>query len=184
MIPTTQDVFGWTLRDAALDTKPAEAEIIYVARQDTGRRRVTNEVEAISMMVAEGVKVIAQGDHSVREQINLFAKADGIIGPHGAGLTNVAFCRPGTICYELIPSAYVNPCFARLAQAGGLEYWADRYETSSPEDNAFSNAAGAFDLGLLQSRLRDMKARLAKSAHKAKPRVYFTGLFSAWPDSP
>jgi capsular polysaccharide biosynthesis protein len=51
-----------------------------------------------------------------------------VIGAHGAGLTNVVFCRPGTILYELMPNFYINPCCRRLAQTAGLTYHADIFE--------------------------------------------------------
>ena len=34
----------------------------------------------------------------------LFSRASVVIGPHGAGLADVVFCRPGTVMVELYPA--------------------------------------------------------------------------------
>lgn len=56
----------------------------------------------------------------------MFASATIVIGPHGAGLANLVFCRPGTVVVEIgWDSAKVmamDPMYYRLADALGLEY--------------------------------------------------------------
>jgi capsular polysaccharide biosynthesis protein len=117
------------LRDAALnaDTPPA-GEIIYVARSDSPQRAIVNEPDIMEALAREGVRIVVPGEHPVHEQVNLFNRAAVVIGAHGAGLTNVVFCKPGTILYEMMPSFYTNPCYRRLAQAAGLTYYADIFE--------------------------------------------------------
>jgi hypothetical protein len=44
-----------------------------------------------------------------------FHSAAIVVGPHGAGLTNMVFSRPGTIVVEGVCNApHFNPCFQRL----------------------------------------------------------------------
>lgn len=50
-----------------------------------------------------------------------------MVGPHGAGLTNIVFCEPGTIVYEFVPDHYHNICFGNLAMTCGLRYWVDSF---------------------------------------------------------
>jgi capsular polysaccharide biosynthesis protein len=109
------------------DTSPA-SEVIYVARSDSGQRAMLNEPEMIEALAREDVRIVVPGEHSVREQAAIFNRASIVIGAHGAGLTNIVFCRPGAIVYEIMPSFYINPCFRRLAQAAGLTYYADIFE--------------------------------------------------------
>ena len=45
-----------------------------------------------------------------------------IVGAHGAALTNLVFCRPGTRVIELFSPRYVNPCYRDLCVAAGLSY--------------------------------------------------------------
>ncbi len=59
---------------------------------------------------------------TVPDQIRLFRDAEAIVAPHGAGLTNLGFCRPGCQLLELQMDAYVNWCFRHLAALRGLNY--------------------------------------------------------------
>ncbi len=60
---------------------------------------------------------------SPAEQVRAFAEAECIVGAHGAGLTNLAFCSPGAAVVELFASDYVNECFWALATTvEGLRY--------------------------------------------------------------
>ena len=45
-----------------------------------------------------------------------------VVGGHGAGLADLAFCRPGTRVLELLPDSHPMPFFATLAGSGGLRY--------------------------------------------------------------
>ena len=42
------------------------------------------------------------------EQVKTFAEATHIVSPHGAGLTNLLWCRPKTKVYELTHKAFVG----------------------------------------------------------------------------
>jgi hypothetical protein len=149
------------LVDAAVSSETAATDIIYVARTDTSNRVAENEHEVIALLQSESIRVVVPGHLSVSDQINLFHKAGAVIGPHGAGLTNVVFCKPGTILYEFLPSHYLNPCINRLADAGGLNYIAD-ISDSIPSSNDSTHAGRwTLDPELILRRVRDIKDRLA-----------------------
>jgi capsular polysaccharide biosynthesis protein len=137
------------------------SDIIYVARTDTRNRVVENEQEVINLLEAEGISVIVPGRLTVSQQIGLFRRARAVIGPHGAGLTNVAFCRPKTIFYELMPIHYRNPCFNRLAQAAGLDYLVDLFETIPSSASLPHDQRWIIDPDLLLTRVRNIKQQLA-----------------------
>jgi capsular polysaccharide biosynthesis protein len=59
---------------------------------------------------------------SVYEQICLFREAQFVVAPHGAGLTNLAYARPGCFVLELQMDAYVNWAFRRFCALRGLTY--------------------------------------------------------------
>jgi capsular polysaccharide biosynthesis protein len=104
---------------------PAPHDIIYIARSDVRRRPLRNEQALIQFLQSEGVAIVVPGELKVVDQIALFSGAKLVIGPHGGGLTNIGFCQDQATVYELLPSHYPNPCFNRLAQTRGLDYWAD-----------------------------------------------------------
>jgi hypothetical protein len=45
------------------------------------------------------------------------------IAPHGAGLANLMFCRPGTRILQLYSPNYVNPMFWYMSNQVGLNYY-------------------------------------------------------------
>ena len=109
--------------------QPSRHEAIYVARTDSPRRMMRNEAALMRFLESEGVAIVVPGSLSVTDQISLFSGARIVVGAHGGGLTNIVFCPDDAVVYELLQSGYLNPCFNRLAQAKGLDYWADSFAT-------------------------------------------------------
>jgi capsular polysaccharide biosynthesis protein len=97
---------------------------LYVGRGDTKRtRRVDNEAEVLAALVPLGFESIDPGAMSPADQVRAFAEAECIVGAHGAGLTNLAFCPSGAAVVELFAGDYVNECFWALATTvEGLRY--------------------------------------------------------------
>jgi|SoiMethySBSTD1v2_1073268.scaffolds.fasta_scaffold12178_10 glycosyl transferase family 61 len=83
---------------------------LYVTRRDT-RRRILNEDEIVEFLLPHGFEVVCPGDMSIFDQVSLFSEAQVIVGPHGAGLTNIVFCPEGATVVELFGSNYINGCF-------------------------------------------------------------------------
>jgi hypothetical protein len=91
---------------------------IYVPR--VGVRKVTNEAALIEIAREFGFETY---DYSTTpNEPEFFASLSAVVGPHGAGLANIAFCSPGTKVLELVPSDHVYPYYYSLADAAGLEY--------------------------------------------------------------
>ena len=60
---------------------------------------------------------------SFNETMLRFHQADVIIAPHGAGLTNMMFARPGTTIFEVTCNGnFVGTCYRTLAAKLGLRY--------------------------------------------------------------
>jgi capsular polysaccharide biosynthesis protein len=97
---------------------------LYVSRGHAKHtRRVENEAELVDALAPFGFEVIDPGTLSPAEQVRAFAEAECIVGPHGAGLTNLAFAAPGAAVVELFARDYVNECFWALASTvEGLRY--------------------------------------------------------------
>lgn len=128
---------------------------IYVARTDASRRRMIAEDDLVHILVARGFHLVTPGALSLAEQVRLFAGASVVVGLHGAGLTNIVFCQPGILVYEILPAHYTNACFCNLAYNCGLRYWADAFE---------SDGAGVpvlrewnVDLAFIQQRLTEIE---------------------------
>ena len=103
------------------DTSTCGARL-YLSRETARRRRVTNESALWAELEPAGFVKVRLEKMTWPEQINAFRHAKVIVAPHGAGLANLAFCRPGTRVIELFNRAYVSGCYWRLAALQGLDY--------------------------------------------------------------
>jgi hypothetical protein len=91
---------------------------VYVPRK--GQRKVANEEELIPILRRFGFEVYDLDD--VEDEAAFFSECEIVVGPHGAGLTNLVFCSPGTKVLELIPSDHVHPYYYTIATSAGAEY--------------------------------------------------------------
>ncbi len=96
---------------------PATEGLYYVTRRDTTNRQVINEDEVIRFLSQRGFEIITLTGMPLQKQIERFASAKIVIGPHGAGLTNMLFAPPDATLIELMPNDQVNHCFWVIANA-------------------------------------------------------------------
>lgn len=123
------------------------APAVYVARTDSPYRALLNEAEVIAALEREGIHIVVPSEHSLAEQIQIFRAARLVIGPHGAGMSNIGFCQPGTVVYEILPRHFPNACFDFLAQSAGLRYYAAVFGgplTGNPLEQSWSVSLGPF----------------------------------------
>lgn len=97
-------------------------ERIYLSRALAQRRRVENESEIRAALEAQGFVTVQLENLSWFDQMSLFDGAKLVVAPHGAGLANLVFSRPGTRVIECFGREYVNACFSQLADVCSLEY--------------------------------------------------------------
>ncbi len=112
-------------------------ERIYITREMAGGRRVKNEKQVTHLLQSLGFKKLALESISIREKAALFSEAKVVIGPHGAGFTNLVFCNPGTIAIEFFSPNYVNVCYWALSNQLDLEYY--YLSSGGPQSSDFVN---------------------------------------------
>jgi capsular polysaccharide biosynthesis protein len=95
---------------------------IYISRRDSNNRILTNEQAVIDLVSSYGYCTFELSAMNFTEQMSLFHSATHIISPHGAGLANIVFCRPGTFVCELNMDTYLNGCIRRLAAISQVNY--------------------------------------------------------------
>lgn len=101
----------------------ANISILYLGRPQDNSRYVINEGQVLLGIHAtfgnmKGVEISVRHDFgrlSFEEQINVAAKSDILIGPHGAGMTHILFLRPQSVLIELIPNGWADPGYRNLA---------------------------------------------------------------------
>jgi hypothetical protein len=127
MVGVCGDVPGWAaqiLRERFLGAPPAEGAPLrlYISRADTEQRRLADEERLVPQLESLGFTCLTLSGRSLDEQIDLFSRAEIVVGPHGGGLTNLVWCRPGTAVVELYADTYVNPVFRGLSSTLGLRH--------------------------------------------------------------
>ncbi len=110
------------LRGRLVPTWPTGGRRLYVSRSDATKRRVTNEDEVVALLSQHGFDVIVPSALAYDSQVAAFAGASHVVGPHGAGLANIVFCRPGTRVLEAFHPRYGTAAYANLARNGRLDY--------------------------------------------------------------
>jgi capsular polysaccharide biosynthesis protein len=95
---------------------------IYVSRSDAAIRRVANEAEVETRLHRLGFETVKLAQLPFVDQVALFADAECVVGHHGAGHANVAFCPRGAKVIEIFQDGHFSPRFARMSQVGGLQY--------------------------------------------------------------
>jgi len=112
-----------TLRAAfAVDRPVGPRRRLFVARDDTPRRRLENEAELFALLADFGFERVGPERLKLAEQAALFASAEVVVGVKGAALTNILFCQPGTKVIVLSPGEWREPLFWDLAAQLGCPY--------------------------------------------------------------
>ncbi|WP_171814979.1 glycosyltransferase family 61 protein [Halovivax ruber] len=94
---------------------------IYVSRQKANCRRVKNYGELTRLLEQFDIEPYVLEDLSFEEQMRLFSNAEVIIGPHGAGLTNMIAANDPLIV-ELLPDKIMKPHFHHIAKSMNFQY--------------------------------------------------------------
>lgn len=94
---------------------------LYISR--SGLRKVLNEDDVIKTLLPYGFEIIKPEMLSFQEQIAIFSQAEVVIGPHGAGFSNIVFCDPGTKVLEIFSPTYIGLCYWFLGDSNNLDLY-------------------------------------------------------------
>jgi len=121
---TAQWLRNKLLTGLRLEPSSAKTRRLLLSRGRAACRRITNEKELSSELIPMGFEQIYCEDLTLEEQAALFHGAEIIVAPHGAGLTNLIFCNPGTRVLEIFPASHLweRTHYWSLAGALGLDY--------------------------------------------------------------
>lgn len=95
---------------------------IWLSRSRASSRRVLNEEYAIESLKPFGFESVVLDGRSVIDQAQIFSSSDIIIGPHGAGFSNIVFAPEGAHIIELAPGMDKPIFFQALSQACGIAH--------------------------------------------------------------
>jgi len=154
------DAPGWACRYIREKLGPAVARgkgrRIYVTRSSASQRLVVNEEEVCALLASFGFEAVECSGLSIAEQAELFAGSAMVAGAHGAGLSNLVFCEPGTVVLEIFGSPRNQKCYWLISHHMNLEYHhlmarAAEASGAAPEASGADNRANLIiDPGLLR----------------------------------
>lgn len=100
-------------------TPESSSEIGIIIKRAEHERKIINHDEMVLYLrtkypTIEWIEFDSSAKLSVIETIKLFNRAKIIIGPHGAGLTNMLFAKKGITIIEIMPYSDPNECYHHL----------------------------------------------------------------------
>ena len=117
-------------RSGKLHLSPQKARKILLIKRSGERKFIRHhEIHArLSKTVQElggSIRVFADKPlPSFNEMIKMFSEADVIVAPHGAGLTNIVFAKPGVVVVEgICRTPNMNLCYLMLSYLMGHQYY-------------------------------------------------------------
>lgn len=117
--PTPEEC-QWLRERMGADSDGDSGNRIYVSRADATIRNVENIDDIERVLDEHGIETYVLSELSVAEQITLFANAELVVAPHGAGLANLVYAHETSVI-ELFGDE-ITGSFARLAEMLDHEY--------------------------------------------------------------
>lgn len=144
-----KSVVAWLRENFAPSTPAPDAPArLYLGRDDASSRHITNQSEIQERVLSPlGFECLSWGQRSIQAQAALFSNADVVVGPSGAAMSNLVFCKPGTRVLLFHPHTYIARYFYELCAVCELEYYyliGEPMPGAKPGDNG-SNYAVSLD---------------------------------------
>jgi Glycosyltransferase 61 len=130
---------------------------VYISRGLASYRRVLNEADVIRLLLQYGFEEISFERLSMCEQAECMASCEAVVAPHGAGLSNIVFCAPGTKIIEIFSPELVAGYFWKLSNQMKLDYYylLGKGTSATLADNYRQSWNAHADIIVDLSRLRD-----------------------------
>ena len=158
----TKDIMvmpGWIslwLKKQFLIENSISAEVktkkIYIDRSVNSQNKqeprfIENENEVKEYLLKNGFTSIKLHETKFIEQVKLFNNAECIVGLHGGGFANLAFCKPGTKAIELRSLNSGTP-IENLAKKNNLNYKSIIVKANKIERYNFPNQQGSIEVSM------------------------------------
>lgn len=101
-----------------------ENNIIYLSRNFSKHRKISNENQLVSLLEKYNVKIVYPEKLGKLELLNLLSKSNKMIGLHGGGLTNMLFLKPNSSVFEIRRfNDKLNNCYFSLSNILNFNYF-------------------------------------------------------------
>lgn len=95
---------------------------LYISREKAPSRKLIQEGELKAWLEQRGFVAFFPEQHSVAETAELFRQAEWVIGVHGAGFANLAFCSSGAKVLDIVAPRHVDGIYWMLSNRVGARY--------------------------------------------------------------
>lgn len=118
MAPTTNIFNAAWLREKFLNDIDdiGEKKRYFISRENAQFRRCINEAHLFRYAEMHGFEKLFNEGKTFQQQVASYACAEAIIGPHGAGFTNMVFAPKGTKIIEMFPKNRTLDFYKEIAQ--------------------------------------------------------------------
>lgn len=133
---------------------------VFLNRTNTKSRRIENIEELRTSARKHGFIEVTLEGKSLAQQVAIFKNAKEVLAPHGAGLTNLAFCQKDTLILELLgdsihrPEKQTETCFWALANLRACNYGSLECKTIPTQDEAYDLEVKLEELEALYKKMR------------------------------
>lgn len=115
---------------------------IFISRKDASSRTIINENELINFLKDNDFEIINLSKKKFIDQIKIFNSARLIVAMHGAGLTNLLFCKSNTKVIEITENfiQYLNiqdPIYIKLKNKKNIDWFTKK---NSSEYNSYTRS--------------------------------------------
>lgn len=105
---------------------------IYISRKRAPTRRIKNEIQILEVLNEYEIDRLFAEDLSFTQQVKLFSNAELIVGPHGAGLTNIMWANDAKVIE--IHNDYIRDHYCVLSNNLGHEYHPIQGQSTDADD--------------------------------------------------
>ena len=97
---------------------------IYIDRSDSqyNHCKIINDDEIKKYLTKEGFKIVKLSKFSLSKQISIFKNCNYVIGPHGAGMANLIFCKRKAKVREIQYFGHPNRVYKRISNINKLRH--------------------------------------------------------------
>ena len=102
--------------------KPGTPKRIFISRANSAFRRCINEDEVYAIAQRYGFTTLQNENLSFADQMAVYAGAEMVMGPHGAGFTNLLFAPETATVIEMFPKHRAPPFYREMCGQLGQRY--------------------------------------------------------------
>jgi len=108
---------------------------LYISRRKAPSRKLLNEDEIFEELKKSGFEEFFPENYSVKEAAVFFNEATHVVGVHGAGFSNIAFCEAGTRVLDIVAPRHVDGIYWMLTNKVKGKYVYIFAEGERPSEN-------------------------------------------------